>query len=1818
MERLESRVLLSQAPAAPLANMALTSDPGVQQMPSIAADPSDPRHLVVSYMDRSLVNTGYAGIGVAVSRDGGATWASHAIPLPAGFAQGAADPATAFGANGNVFVSFMAAAFLGVKPALLDPQSSQRHDGFTSNNGVFVARSDDGGTTWGSAVAVMTNVYDGQHPVPFDIIPDLSIDSFVNLPDGQPNPNYGNAYVTWTQLYPAGQFPGDPTSTGGGTIMIAASGDGGRTWETRLQSQTGIAAPVTVIGATDQYFTGHAPPGLTGQNYAHSAIGPEGDVYVDYYLFGYFAIIHSTDAGRSFSSVNLQTSSGLPFNTGSLAGNISAGSAGGPTNHFRTLPVRDIIADPTRPGTVYVADSVEVDDSDGTPLDYGEIFFARSTDYGVTWQSSFEVGGRPAQVLNDDNAGQTSHGNPGDVAASQSMPRMAIDAQGNLAVTWYDTRHDPSGHLLDVYGTVSSDGGQTFSANFRVTDESFDANAGKFTDATGGTNFYLGDQIGLAAAGGSADAVWTDTRDGNQNVEFARFGVSPPPPAPADRFGPNDTPATAAHLGIVIDKDLPRLQVQAGGEEWFGLTAAVTGDLTISASPDTGPGDLTLELYRGDGSSLLASSSDASAGAATQQLTVAGMSGQAYLLRVATGANPRPVGYSLHLESLTANLGPTVVATEAGQIQTGDQAYYLLAPAAAGTLDANLTAGGDVQGALDVEILDPSALDADGNPVVLSSAQPAAAGAMETLTLPVTQGQPLLLHVSGVSGGSGHYWIDLTNLDLFASGPGVPLPFAAGNGPSQVVMADVNNDGKPDLVVSDALDNTVSVLLGNGDGTFQSPRQFQVGALLPEGTVTLPEVGTFRRGLAVADLNGDHNLDLVVTNPSSGDVSVLLGRGDGTFQPQRRFDATSSPNAVAVADFNGDGVPDLAVLATTGGTATLAILLGRGDGTFQPEQLWPTPLINVNSTDDLQAADLNGDGRFDLLLTGGASQQDYVYLGNGDGTFRNIGSVIGAGPSVVVADLNGDGIPDLVNANFYNSTVSYALGNGDGRFGPSQTVTVGEAPLAVAVADVGSQITLPDGSTALGPPDGVPDLIVADSGVTLGVFAGPPEVVVLPGVSEGGAFAGFGAPERIASGLLPQSLAVGDVNGDGTPDVAFVDRDGVHVVYGRAPVIAPNNTPATARNLGVVVHLVEPTLTLFPAQPDAYFSLTVPTEAARGSSDEVIDFSDNVQAAAGAGLTMAVLDSTGRVLGSGGNFRIRAAQGEVLLVRLSAARSADGSMGAGAYTLDIDVLPQLVSVVSEPLLGNLSGSAGTSSSLVLTFQGDRLDPLAAQDPSHYTVTWLGPDGIAGTADDRVVPLSAQSASIVYDPGANIDVATGLAYPTAVRQTVTLVFDSLLRPGSYLIRISPDVIAQSYNSDEATLLAAGGTAHPVVQAIDGSDAIAAGASVQIDHLVAGGGSGGFRVWSQGNPFLTQLHDDLSALLDAGLTQRSDDPTVTAALLQQITDRFLPALGSDGSGTPVVVVWLDPVAIDLRDTGAGKSYDVHYDLNSGTLSSNIPDAYVSVAGNVELLVLPAGGTAGNDSVTLALDSVSAASRGGAVVLRGDLATTVPLTDSIRAGIRTFDLIESSPQAVQEPAIIFDLAQHVSGRTTSEPLLYAGGDGSAVQLVSELTAPQARGAPLAPISNLVPMTAPAEIYLSPLPVSESPRVTIWEAVVGRVRDGFGLLLKFIRGYLAALPADAIQGAAPGAVPAPGPRAGVGKQDPTPPVPSSVEPIGGDADNLGISPAAPTPRDSVRAAEVGGSPGGGVKVALAYLRAAVLACGFSLPRKRRGAWRL
>lgn len=197
------------------------------------------------------------------------------------------------------------------------------------------------------------------------------------------------------------------------------------------------------------------------------------------------------------------------------------------------------------------------------------------------------------------------------------------------------------------------------------------------------------------------------------------------------------------------------------------------------------------------------------------------------------------------------------------------------------------------------------------------------------------------------------------------------VSYTVGSGPHDVAAGDFSGDGITDLVVVNNLSNNVSILIGNGDGSFQA-------AVPYPATLGAPFF------VAVGDFNGDAKLYLAVANKSSNNLSILTGNGDGTFGHPTNYVVGSAPSDVAIGDFNGDGFLDLAI--TNFSRNNLAIMLGVGNGTFQT----PSYITAGTNPAGVAVADFNGDGKADLVESNQARSADNVgvFLGNGDGTFQ--------------------------------------------------------------------------------------------------------------------------------------------------------------------------------------------------------------------------------------------------------------------------------------------------------------------------------------------------------------------------------------------------------------------------------------------------------------------------------------------------------------------------------------------------------------------------------------------------------------------------------------------------------------------------------------------------------------------------------------------------------------------------------------------------------------------------------------------------------------
>jgi len=322
--------------------------------------------------------------------------------------------------------------------------------------------------------------------------------------------------------------------------------------------------------------------------------------------------------------------------------------------------------------------------------------------------------------------------------------------------------------------------------------------------------------------------------------------------------------------------------------------------------------------------------------------------------------------------------------------------------------------------------------------------------------------------------------------------------------PLSLTVADFNHDGKLDVAAAALYTGQVAVLLGRGDGTFQPAVYYNID----------PKVESVA-WVAVADFNRDGNMDLAVADRLGRNISILLGNGDGTFRPPMAFPVNAQPNDVVVGDFNHDGNPDVAVCDSP----YVSVLLGNGDGTLR------TPIDVTPSIPPLAigVGDFNRDGKLDVASVGGATGAVTIFFGNGDGTLTTGESFpVGTDPeSVVTGDFNHDGKLDLAVADFIGSAISVLLGNGDGTF-RNAVYYPAPFPGPIWVADV-------DG-------DGNADLVFPSADLSIRRY-GRRLASVLLGNSDGT----FRPMQTYSAGKEPFFVAAGDFNGDHKLDLVVAD-----------------------------------------------------------------------------------------------------------------------------------------------------------------------------------------------------------------------------------------------------------------------------------------------------------------------------------------------------------------------------------------------------------------------------------------------------------------------------------------------------------------------------------------------------------------------------------------------------------------------------------------------------------------------------------------------------
>ena len=383
------------------------------------------------------------------------------------------------------------------------------------------------------------------------------------------------------------------------------------------------------------------------------------------------------------------------------------------------------------------------------------------------------------------------------------------------------------------------------------------------------------------------------------------------------------------------------------------------------------------------------------------------------------------------------------------------------------------------------------------------SAKKLTAAVPDTLVAAVGLGSVTVVSPRPGGGTSNLVYVPVASLETSTVFPASPSStVATGTQPQGLVTGDFNGDGKIDLAIANNGSNNVTILLGNGDGTFVTP-----------GTTVA--AGTGANWITVGDFNEDGKLDLAVANLGStgtGGVTILLGNGDGTFAAGASLTTGNGPFSIVTADFNGDGHLDLAVSNSSDGSVTL--LLGQGDGTFT---LGSTSSVG-NQPQVLVPGDFNEDGILDLAVSNETDGSVSILIGKGDGTFQAQTTVSRGGSGspigLIAGDYNGDGHVDLAGVNA--SDVAILLGDGTGAFTLAANPTTGSGDLIAGVAGDYNG-------------DHKVDLVVSDRA------AG--EAFLFPGNGDGT----FGAPTTYTTAAGSFGVATADFNGDGALDLAFAN-----------------------------------------------------------------------------------------------------------------------------------------------------------------------------------------------------------------------------------------------------------------------------------------------------------------------------------------------------------------------------------------------------------------------------------------------------------------------------------------------------------------------------------------------------------------------------------------------------------------------------------------------------------------------------------------------------
>jgi hypothetical protein len=577
--------------------------------------------------------------------------------------------------------------------------------------------------------------------------------------------------------------------------------------------------------------------------------------------------------------------------------------------------------------------------------------------------------------------------------------------------------------------------------------------------------------------------------------------------------------------------------------------------------------------------------------------------------------------------------------------------------------------------------------------------------------------------------------------------------FSAGFQPVDVAVGDLNGDGKADLVVANQFSENISVLLGNGNGTFQTAVNYPAGS--GPSSVTL------------AHLNADGRLDIIVSDVGSTMVWVLMGNGNGTFQPAVGYDVGNYSQFVGTGDFDLDGKIDLAVVIRVAGS--VSVMTGNGDGTFN------TPSDYLVGTDPVSLAvgDFNKDGPPDLAVANAALFDDVassisILKGRSTGSFQNaVDYAAGTSPrAIAVGDFNGDGNPDMAVANygsfpngvppFTNSSVSIMLGNGNATFQTPVNLQAGEGPLSLVATDLNG--------------DGKLDLAVMNyRSSSVSIFYGNGNGTFAPAL-------------HYNTGANPHTIAVGEFNGDGMPDLVVAIDAGAQVLLSSCVsadlAIGMTGTPASVIASDTVTY----TLNVTNNGPNPATAATLTNRVPLGMSYSSVNTSLG-----------SCIYTNGAVSCTFGNMSSGVTATVTITMTATAPGNATNTATVASLTIDqipsnntARVITAVLPVVSIVATDPTATEAGpTTGFFTVSRSGSAAAPLTV----NYTVSGTATSGAdySPLSGSVTIPIGAPSATVTVtpvndpDPEPNetvvLTLSTNAAYyinPSSGSATVTII------------------------------------------------------------------------------------------------------------------------------------------------------------------------------------------------------------------------------------------------------------------------------------------------------------------------------------------------------------------------------------------------------------------------------------------------------------